>query len=363
MEPAALWHFGGIRSLRGRVIPVQFEAVLSHAVAFVPVLVFLAALRLMDSYKLVPGKRILIALGSGGAAAGICYGINSAAFHALQAHSDDYARFGAPIVEELVKGWYWIFLIATARVAFMVDAGICAFAIGAGFSLVENFFYLQGQVAQGIAVATLRGFGTALMHGGVAAIAAMLTIFLSESHRWRGIRLFAPGLLAAMTVHSFFNQGLLSPVASTVVMLVSMPILMAAVFLWSEAALRHWLGDKLDRDIELLNMIATGELHRTRSGTYLQSLQEAFPPAIRGDMLCMLQLTIELSVRAKGDMLMREAGIEIAPDPEIEAQFEELAYLQKSIGRTGLLAVGPLLSQTPRDLWEMRRLAQTRNRV
>src|SRR6185369_11505667 len=107
-----------------------------------------------------------------------------------------------------------------------------------------------------------------------------------------------------------------------------------------------------------LNMIATGELHKTRSGTYLQSLQDAFPPAIRGDMLCMLQLTIELSVRAKGDLLMREAGLDIPPDPEIDGQFEELAYLQKSIGRTGMLAVTPLLSQTPRDLWEMRRLAQ-----
>jgi len=344
------------------VIPMQLEVVLSHAVALLPILAFLGALRLMDSYKLVPGKRILVALGIGGAAAALCYAINSPAFHLFQAYGIDYARFGAPFIEELAKGWYWIFLIATARVAFMVDAGICSFAVGAGFSLVENFFYLQEKGGQGFAVSTLRGFGTAVMHGGVAAIAAMVTIFLSERKGWRGIRLFAPGLLAAMTIHSFFNQGLLSPVASTVVMLVSMPILMAAVFLWSESLLRHWLGDKLDRDIELLNMIATGELHRTRSGAYLQSLQDVFPPAIRGDMLCMLQLTIELSVRAKGDMLMREAGIEIPPDPEIEAQFQELAYLEKSIGRTGMLAVGPLLSQTPRDLWEMRRLAQSRSR-
>jgi RsiW-degrading membrane proteinase PrsW (M82 family) len=339
---------------------MQLEAVLSHAVAFIPVLVFLAALRLMDSYKLVPRNRILVALGSGGAAAGICYLVNSAAFHFLQAHGNEYARFGAPVIEELAKGCYWMFLIATARVAFMVDAGICAFAVGAGFSLVENFLYLQVLAGQGIAVSTLRGFGTALMHGGVAAIAAMVTIFLSERRGWRGPRLFAPGLLVAMTIHSFFNQGRLSPVASTLVMLVSMPILIAAVFLWSEASLRHWLGDKLDRDIELLNMIATGELYRTHSGAYLQSLQDVFPPAIRGDMLCMLQLTIELSARAKGDLLMREAGLEIPPDPGIEAQFKELAYLEKSIGRTGLLAVAPLLSHTPRDLWEMRRLAHSR---
>lgn len=74
-------------------------------------------------------------------------------------------------------------------------------------------------------------------------------------------------------------------------------------------------------------------------------------------MPCMLQLTIELSLRAQGDMLMREAGIEIPPDPGIEAQF-----LEKSIRRTGMLAVAPLLSQTARDLWDMRRLAQNRSR-
>jgi len=135
-------------------------------------------------------------------------------------------------------------------------------------------------------------------------------------------------------------------------------VLFRSVFLWGESSLRTWLGAKLDRDIELLNMIAKGELHKTRAGAYLHSLQDSFPPAIRGDMLCMLQLTIELSVRAKGDMLMREAGLVAPPDEEVEAQFTELAYLEKSIGRTGMLAIRPLLSQSRKELWEMRRLAQ-----
>ena len=78
-------------------------------------------------------------------------------------------------------------------------------------------------------------------------------------------------------------------------------------------------------------------------------------------MLCMLQLTIELSVRAKGDLWPREAGFDAPRDPKIEAHFAELAYLQKSVGRTGLRAVAPLLSQTPRDLWEMHRLARGRS--
>ena len=58
-------------------------------------------------------------------------------------------------------------------------------------------------------------------------------------------------------------------------------------------------------------------------------------------MLCLLHIGIELSVRAKGDLLMREAGVEIPPDREIDAQFEELAYLRSSIGPTALLALAP----------------------
>lgn len=339
---------------------MSLESVLSVAVAFVPVLSFLGALQLMDSYKLVPPLRILLSVAAGAAAAGASYFLNSAGFDVFRDHTYAYASLGAPVVEELAKSCWWIFLIATARVAFMVDAAICAFAVGAGFALVENVFYLHVLAGNGIAVFILRGLGTAMMHGGVAAIAAMLCILFSERYGWRGVRLFAPGLLAAIAIHSLFNLGFVPPVASTVITLIALPVLLTVVFLWSETSLQQWLGDKLDQDIELLNMIATGQLHQTRSGAYLQSLQDAFPPEIRGDMLCMLQLTIELSARAKGDLMLREAGFDVPHDPEIEAHFEELKYLQKSVGRTGLLAIAPLLSQTPRDLWEMHRLASGR---
>lgn len=331
---------------------------LSYAVAFGPVLAFLAALRLMDTYRLVPRKRVLFSLAAGAAAAIVSYLLNGAVLAVAPGQSSELARFGAPVVEELAKASTWIFLVATARVAFLVDSGICAFAVGAGFSLVENFLYLQEPATHGLAVSTLRGFGTALMHGGVASIGAMLTVFTSERRAWHGWRMYLPGLAAAIGIHSLFNQGLLPPAASAAVMLVTMPPLISGVFLWGESSLRSWLGAKLDRDIELLNMIAGGELYKTRAGAYLQSLQDSFPPAIRGDMLCMLQLTLELSVRAKGDLLMREAGLVAPPDEEIEAQFTELAYLEKSIGRTGMLAVRPLLSQSRKELWEMRRLAQ-----
>ncbi len=331
---------------------MAIEEALRVILALLPVLLFLAALRVLDSYKLVSLKTVGISLTAGAAAAGVCYGINTVIFQHIH-DPDVYIHFGAPVVEETAKGAFWIFLIATARVAFMVDSAICGFAIGAGFALVENITYLEVLKERGYGTWLLRGFGTAVMHGGVAAIGAFICVYLAESRQWRGVRQFAPGLVTAMLLHSLFNQGVLSPAGSTAVTVVGLPVIFMVVFYYSERSLKHWLSGKLDQDIDMIAMIGSGEFKRTPQGAYLMSLNDAFPPEVRGDMLTFLHLTLELSARAKGDLMRREAGLEVPPDPALESYFKELKYLEKSIGPTGMLAVRPLLSQTPRDLWEM----------
>ena len=57
-------------------------------------------------------------------------------------------------------------------------------------------------------------------------------------------------------------------------------------------------------------MIASGQLSETHAGRYLKSLKSTFPPEIVGDMLCLLQVSLELAARAKGDLLLREVGFE-----------------------------------------------------
>ena len=331
---------------------------LRGALALVPVILFLAALRALDSYKLVSSRTVSAALAAGALAAVVCYGINTFVFQQFPRYQDDYARFVAPVVEEAAKAIYWIFLIATARVAFMADSAICGFAIGAGFALAENITYLQLLQDKGVGIWILRGFGTAIMHGGVAALAAAISAYLADTRQWRGVRLFAPGLLVAIVLHSLFNQSLQSPIASTLAAAIGLPSLLCIAFYFSEKSLRQWLGGKLDQDIDMLQTIGSDEFQHSRVGTYLVSLQEAFPPELRGDMLSLLHLTTELSMRAKGDLMLREAGIDVAPDPELDALFAELKYLERSIGPTGMLAIRPLLSQTPRDLWEMHRLGR-----
>jgi RsiW-degrading membrane proteinase PrsW (M82 family) len=339
---------------------MQGQDLIRLALALVPVLLFLGALQGLDSYKLVSARTVFAALIAGALAAELCFPFNTFIFRHFPEYQDQYARFGAPVVEELAKSVYWIFLIATARAVFMADSAICGFAVGAGFALIENISYLHLLQGKGVGIWILRGFGTAVMHGGVAALGAAISALLLESRQWRGLRLFAPGLLAAVVLHSLFNQNLRSPVASTVAAFVGIPVILGFAFYFSEQSLRRWLGNKLDQDIDMLGMIGSKDFQQTRIGAYLMNLQEAFPPAVRGDMLSLLQLTIELSARAKSELMLRELGMEVPPDPELDGLFAELKYLEKSIGPIGMLAVRPLLSQTPRDLWEMHRLGQGR---
>ena len=103
-------------------------------------------------------------------------------------------------------------------------------------------------------------------------------------------------------------------------------------------------------------MIQSGELSASPVGRYLQSLRDRFEGPVLADMLCYLRLHVELALKAKGLLLMRESGFEARPDPELAATFEELRFLERSIGRTGRLAVLPFVHRSDRDRWQLQLL-------
>ena len=53
-------------------------------------------------------------------------------------------------------------------------------------------------------------------------------------------------------------------------------------------------------------------------------------------------------------LVARAAGIDVPPDEHVRANLEELDYLRKSIGKTGMLAMDPVLRASGRDLWQLR---------
>ena len=55
---------------------------------------------------------------------------------------------------------------------------------------------------------------------------------------------------------------------------------------------------------------------------------------------------------------MLSEGLPAAVGRDVRANLDELRYLEKAIGPTGLLAMKPIQRQSSRDLWEIHVLAE-----
>jgi len=342
----------------GVMVSPMLRSLLAQIVlSALPVLIFLGALELIDTYQLLALRRVLRSVVVGCGVALVCYGLNTGLYASGIVSPERWARFGAPVLEELAKGLYVAWLLRSNRVGFMVDSAIAGFAVGAGFAVLENLSYIPDLSASGLAASAVRGMGTAMMHGGTTAIFGAVSSSLGEIRGSRRALVFLPGWAIAIAIHELYNQPLLSPVLAAAVVLVTLPVVIVLIFWRSEKALENWLGTKLDKDIDLLQMMSTGTFSSSHAGAYLQSLESAFTAEIVGDMVCYLQLMLELSAQAKGNLLRREMGFPVTADPELAGQLKELTWLESRIGRAGQLALAPLLGQSRRDIWEMRELS------
>jgi len=335
-----------------------FVQYVSLAVSILPVFVFLGSLVVLDSYKLVRFRAIAIAIVVGCLVAAASFLLNSWILQVTGMDGSVYRRYGAPVVEELMKSFYLIYLIRKGRIGFMVDAAIFGFAIGAGFALVENAFYVELLQDPNLLIWIIRGFGPAIMHGGATAILGIIFKNVSDRSSSGKFAAFFQGFLIAVCLHSFYNHFFFGPVVSTVLIIALLPAVMIAVFQQSENSLRQWLGVGFDSDQELLEMLMSGNLMKTPVGIYLQSLETKFIPEVVVDMICYLRIHVELSIEAKGILLMRQAGFELPPDRTVEEKFEELRALAKNIGQTGKLALSPFLHTSDKELWQLHMLTE-----
>jgi len=342
------------------VLETVLKELIALALALFPVALFLVSLIYIDSFKLVSVRSVLIAVGAGFVAAFLSLGANRALMDLLQIpDSSTVSRYVAPVVEESFKTLYLLFLFRKRKIGFMVDAAIYGFGIGAGFAIVENIFVLVWTLPDSnILLSFVRGFGTAIMHGAVTAITAIIIASAIERKRSYQAGAILVGLLCATALHSLYNHFFLPPVVGTLVILAVLPLLIVVVFHLSENGTRKWLGSGLDREVELIELIASSTFSESPTGKYLASLRDYFPAVVVADMLCLLRLRTELAVQAKGQLLMQEAGIVIGPDEDLQSKLNEIDYLEKQIGATGLMALHPLFRYDSRHNWQKQLLTK-----
>lgn len=330
-------------------------------IALSPVLLFLAALLVLDSYKLLRPLTVFAVLGCGAVATVPAYLVSVWVLGHFALSISAFSRYVAPVSEELAKGLIVVALVRTHRIGFLVDAAILGFAVGSGFAVIENLYYLRLAADAGMATWIVRGFGSALMHGGATALFAVIGLSLTERHPRLGLSAFVPGFIVAVLLHSAFNHLNHAPRLATLSTMLTLPPLMLFVFRHSEKALRKWIGHGFDADAQMLELIHSGRFADSPAGRYLHELRCSFKAPMAVDALCYLKLHTELSLRAKGLLMMREAGFEAdILNQETKDSFAELRHLAAAIGPTGLRALQPLLHMRHRELWQLYLLESNR---
>lgn len=329
------------------------ETLLKAPVALLPVLFFLLVLLFMDSYKLLRLRTVLKVIAAGALLPFVAFLLNDLFIQMLGWDVADYSRYASPVVEESLKASVMVYLFRSHRIGFMVDAAILGFAVGAGFALIETFYYLYMVPDARMLVWVVRGFGTAIMHGGVMALFGVMAQVLTERSMRINPVYYIPGLMVAVTLHSIFNHFPGTPVLTTLGTLIVLPAILIVVFKKSALSMHTWLELDFDEDVKLLEQINSGQFAATNIGRFLEDLTHKFPGTVVVDMLCYLRLYTELALRAKGLLLMRENGFDTRVGQRTREKLEEMHYLEKSIGKTGCLAMSPFLKMTRKDLWQL----------
>lgn len=326
-------------------------------ISLLPVAFFLVGLVLVDSYKLVRFKAVGLALIAGMLAAGAAWFVNNGLGQLLDVDPVTYSRYIAPFTEESLKAIWILMVVFSDRIGFSVDAAIIGFSVGAGFAVLENLYFLSALDA-GTQTWVVRGFGTAIMHGVAATAFAVMLRTLVHSTRRSKIIGTAVAFGLAVVLHSIYNHFPFPPMISTAILMVTSPVVVMALFNQSERQTRAWLGTGFDTDQELMALLMSGDFSSSRIGLYLTTLREHFEGPIVADMLCLIRIRVELSIRAKGMLMMQEAGFTPPPDESVKAKFTELDYLEASIGKAGMMAIDPIQSWSSKDLWQLNMLSE-----
>ncbi len=335
------------------------------ALALIPVLILLSVFVWLDAFKLMSLKEIAVLLLLGGAGALAAWPVAGRFIDTLPIGFSGYSRFVAPWIEEAIKAIIMIGLFRLNRIGYKLDAVISGFAIGAGFSVVENIIYLLRFPDYGAGTWLVRGLGTAVMHGTTLAVLAAAAHEFAERetreaagdfdfHLWW----FLPGYLVAVGLHMAFNQFPDRPVLAMMGAIVIAPIVLIAIFSFGTAEAERWLVAERAAHQTQLEELRAGRWPDTPAGAKVAALANRVDPETASRIGRYWELQAWLVVQAEEAMMEEVAGDVTLDAPQIRAAVAELEGLRRALGRTTFAALKAVLPFSRNDEWEVSELKQ-----
>ncbi len=333
--------------------------------ALVPVLVLLAVFVWLDAFDLMSLREILFLLFLGGVAAIAVYPVSGRLIDTLPIGFSGYSRFVAPWIEEAAKAAIMIGLFWFNRIGYKLDAVISGFAIGAGFSVVENIIYLTIFPQYGAGTWLVRGLGTAVMHGTTLAILAAIAHELAERETREAagdfefnLLWFLPGYLLAVALHTLFNQFPDRPMLAMMGAALFAPVAIMTIFHFGTAEAERWLTAECAAHQAQLKALKSGKWPDGPSGQRISAFAARLAPENTSRVRRFWELQAWLVVQAE-QVLMEEAAGDVSFDKEqVRAAVAELDGLRRALGKSTYTALKALLPFSRNDYWEVSELRQ-----
>ena len=338
--------------------------IINWSVALLPVLAMTAGFMWLDVFKLMSLWETLGLLLLGGIAAAAAYPFSGIFLDSLPLGFNNYSRFVAPWIEEALKAIAIISLFRFNRIGFKLDAVISGVAVGAGFSVVENILYLMRFPDLPPTVWMVRGLGTAVMHGTTLAILAAIAHELAERET-RGAAgdydfnplWFVPGFLAAVALHTLFNQFPGRPMAALIGTIIMAPLALMAVFRFGSGEARRWLAADSEAHRALLQTLSSGHFEIDPAGRRIAALAARSSSETAGHILEYSHLLTRLVLAAEETLLEQSAAADRV-DVDLRAAFDRLSELKRKIGKSTMVALTELLPFSMNDYWELSELRE-----
>lgn len=313
-------------------------------VSVIPLLLYLLVLKSLDSFRIVHWRWLVVCMAVG---CGSC--LVAWAFSEMSAALA--VPFYAPLIEEILKALVALCAMRLFRIVFFAEALCYGAAIGAGFSLVENIIYLYFSPDMLFATALFRGLGTSMLHIGCSSLFLVLWL-LANNNSWKyAFRLW--GILPCILIHALYNLHHFQPLVQMVAVVVIFFVIFLCVSNYNEKCIGKWLDLSMMYDIDLLSAIKDGTLPDTKAGQYLMSVKKQFDPYVFLDIICYVQLYLELTITAKSRMMLRESGLLDAESEDDKLQrtamLTEFNTLRGNIGKMGEIILHPIVKMTAED--------------
>ena len=329
--------------------------------ALLPVVIYIIVVYQIDNFSLISVKRLLLLILCGMLTALACFALFQLTGTIIPESLSDSVN---PIIEEMVKGIPLLWLAARKKIVFFIDSVICGAAVGGGFSILENIFYLLLGDEMGIGTVLFRGLEVALVHMGCSALVAaglMLIVRMIEYSRSRSvvkksdIAMSVFLLSEAPVLHLFHNTFHFVPLVQFVFVIGTLGGLLVWTYFYDVEMIHSWIDTGLDKQLDLLASIKTGRLDDTPTGKFLESVKDAFPPKDYFDIICYVQLHVELSVASRSRVMLRETGLEdnlpLSDEmkEQIISQYIEYKTLEKRLGNAARMTIAPIVKYDPAE--------------